>query len=81
METIGAFEAKTNLGKILDRVEKGEQILISRHGRPIARIVPYEGKGQNEIVQAMSEIRKVRESTKKFSKGELQAFVREGRKH
>ena len=38
---IGAFEAKNKLGMLLDRVEYGEEITITRHGKPIARLVPH----------------------------------------
>jgi prevent-host-death family protein len=38
--SIGAYDAKTRLSELLDRVAKGEQIVITRHGRPIARLVP-----------------------------------------
>ena len=37
---IGAFEAKNKLGMLLNRVEHGEEIIITRHGKPIARLVP-----------------------------------------
>ena len=37
---IGAFEAKNKLGMLLDRVEYGEEITITRHGKPVARLVP-----------------------------------------
>lgn len=37
---IGAFEAKNKLGTLLDRVEHGEEIIITRHGKPVARLVP-----------------------------------------
>jgi len=37
---IGAFEAKNKLGMLLDRVEYGEEIVITRHGTPVARLVP-----------------------------------------
>lgn len=40
MNEIGAFEAKNTLGTLLDRVERGEEIVITRHGRPVARLVP-----------------------------------------
>lgn len=40
METVGAFEAKTHLGELLDRVERGESVTITRHGRPVAQLVP-----------------------------------------
>lgn len=43
MTEIGAFEAKNTLGALLDRVETGEEIVITRHGRPTARLVPYTG--------------------------------------
>jgi prevent-host-death family protein len=39
MREIGVFEAKNKLGQLLDRVERGEEIVITRHGRPIARMV------------------------------------------
>ena len=40
MREIGAFEAKNTLGALLDRVERGEEIIISRRGKPVARLVP-----------------------------------------
>ncbi|MBS0168024.1 type II toxin-antitoxin system Phd/YefM family antitoxin [Nitrospira sp. CMX1] len=42
MKTIGAFEAKTHLAALLERVSKGETIIITRHGVPAARLVPVE---------------------------------------
>ncbi len=40
---VGAFEAKNTLGALLDRVEQGEEIVITRHGKPVARLVPNAG--------------------------------------
>jgi prevent-host-death family protein len=40
MTTVGAFEAKTKLSELLDRVERGEEIVITRRGKPAARLVP-----------------------------------------
>ncbi|WP_428421039.1 type II toxin-antitoxin system Phd/YefM family antitoxin [Methylibium sp.] len=37
---VGAFEAKTHLSALLERVERGEEIVITRHGRPVARLMP-----------------------------------------
>ena len=42
MITVGAFEAKTNLSKLLDQVAKGEQVIITKHGVPVARLVAAE---------------------------------------
>lgn len=39
-DSIGAFAAKTHLSALLERVEKGESITITKHGRPVARLVP-----------------------------------------
>jgi prevent-host-death family protein len=38
---IGAFDAKTRLGELLDRCERGESVVITRHGHPVARLVPF----------------------------------------
>ena len=43
MTEVGAFEAKNMLSALLDRVERGEEIVITRHGKPIARLVPNTG--------------------------------------
>jgi len=37
--TISVYEAKTNLSRLLDRAEAGEEVIITRHGRPVARLV------------------------------------------
>ncbi len=44
-ERIGAFEAKTQLPRLLRRVQAGERFIITRHGRPVAELVPYVGPG------------------------------------
>ena len=62
METIGAFEAKTHLAALLDRVAKGETITITRHGVPAAMLVPVGQAEQKlshrEIVEGMRALRK-----------------------
>jgi prevent-host-death family protein len=40
MKTVGAFEAKTHLSQLLDQVANGESITITRHGTPVAQLVP-----------------------------------------
>jgi prevent-host-death family protein len=40
MHKVGAFEAKNRLGALLDRVENGEEIVITRRGKPVAKLVP-----------------------------------------
>lgn len=45
-EQFNIHDAKTNLSKIIERVEHGEEIVISRAGRPVAKVVPLAGKIQ-----------------------------------
>jgi prevent-host-death family protein len=59
MNEIGAFEAKNTLGTLLDRVEQGEEIVITRHGKAVARLVPYTGRvDQNQALAAFDRIRR-----------------------
>lgn len=48
---VGVFDAKTNLSQLIERVEHGESIVITRHGAPVARLVPYEEVADRERVQ------------------------------
>jgi prevent-host-death family protein len=42
METVGIYEARTRLSELLDKVGKGEEVTVTRHGVPIARIIPVD---------------------------------------
>jgi len=58
MREIGAFEAKNTLGSLLDRVERGEEIVITRHGKPVARLVPNKSSYDEEKArEALNRIR------------------------
>ena len=58
--TVSAFDAKTRLGRLLDRVETGEAIIITRHGHPVARLVPFEEKiDRKKVDRALAEIEKL----------------------
>ena len=46
--TVGAYEAKTHLSELLEKVEAGEEIVITKHGTPVARLVPVEKKASAE---------------------------------
>ena len=56
MVTVGAFEAKNTLGSLLDRVERGEEIVITRRGRPVARLVPEEARDRAAARAAVERI-------------------------
>ena len=60
MSAIGAFEAKTHLSELLDRVEAGEELVIARHGRPVARLVPVADAQQPFAAQAVRRLCELR---------------------
>ena len=54
METVGLFEAKTHLSELIARAERGEEVIITRHNKPVARIVPIasaSGEVPAELVE------------------------------
>ncbi|MBN2311308.1 MAG: type II toxin-antitoxin system prevent-host-death family antitoxin [Candidatus Hydrogenedentes bacterium] len=60
MHTVGAYEAKTHLSKLLDRVAKGERITIERHGVPVATLepsTPSRREPANEVIAALRRFR------------------------
>ena len=56
MAEVGAYEAKTRLAELLNRVEKGERIVITRHGRPVAQLVPVEHVPRMTVEDAIAGI-------------------------
>ena len=65
MQEIGAFEAKNTLSALLDRVERGEEIVITRHGKPVARLVA--SSGGIDRVQARAAADRIRARAEKLS--------------
>ncbi len=63
MITIGAFEAKTHLSSLLDKVQAGEEIVITRHGKPVARMVPEAAVANDELDDVVRELRALRKHT------------------
>ena len=60
MAEIGAYDAKTHLPELLDRVQKGERFVITKHGRPVAELTPYAGHNTERARRALAEMRRVR---------------------
>jgi prevent-host-death family protein len=55
--SVGAFEAKTHLAALLDAVASGEQITITRHGRPVARLVPPDDQARPDGAGSIERLR------------------------
>jgi prevent-host-death family protein len=79
MQTIQASEAKTKFLSILDEVERGASVIVTRHGKPIARIVPEVEIDRERVERAMQSIREIRQRTKPVSIQEILAMRDEGR--
>ncbi len=60
MERVGAYEAKTHLPKLLERVQQGERFVITKHGRPVAELVPVGHRDAERIRQAIANLNALR---------------------
>lgn len=64
MEIIGAYEAKTHLPRLLERVARGERIIITKHGVPVAVLQPPASQSKIAPKEAIADLRKFREKNK-----------------
>ncbi|NQW11549.1 MAG: type II toxin-antitoxin system Phd/YefM family antitoxin [Alphaproteobacteria bacterium] len=60
MKTVGAFEAKTHLSSLLDAVERGEEVLITKRGRLVAKLVPAAHRPKEETDAIIKRIKALR---------------------
>ena len=79
METVGAYEAKTHLPKLLERVIKGERITITKHGVPVAVLQPPPHSTKSKPENIIADLRKFRE--KQNLKGlSIRSMIEQGRR-
>ncbi len=87
MASVTALEAKTRFGQLLERVARGEEIIITRHEKPVARLIP-EGRASRALVRnATVKLRELRRRIAKRTAGQaklslddVQSAVQEGRR-
>ncbi len=79
MESIGAYEAKTHLPKLLERVARGEKIIITKHGVPVAVLQPIDPKQQSKPEQVIEQIKTFR-SGNRLDGISLRELIEEGRR-
>ena len=60
MPRVGAYEAKTHLPKLLERVARGERITITKHGVPVAELVPADPTPRLGVAEAIAELKEFR---------------------
>ncbi len=79
MIEIGAFEAKNKLAELLDRAENGEEIIITRHGKQVARLLPIQKPFDHELARkAVADIRELRKGLS-VDDATIREWINEGR--
>ncbi len=79
-ESIGSFQAKTHLSRLLDNVMKGKDYIITKRGKPVARLTPYRANEQNLSARAVvDQFDLIRNSIK--GKVNIKEYIKEGRKY
>lgn len=84
MITVGSFEAKTKLAELLDKVESGETVTITRHGTAVARLVPVRpADGEERLRALIEEIKRTRAGKDKGAKAgaTIPELIRAGRRY
>ncbi len=78
MTSVGAHQAKTHLSRLLDRVERGETLTITRQGRPVAHLVPGESDDRVPATEGAESLRALRRRVERTRIEELIATIHEG---
>ena len=82
MKTVGAFQAKTQLSLLLDQVEKGEVVTITRHGRPVAMLTPVAPAQPAQTgEQWLAEARRLRKGITLGGAATIRQLIDEGRRY
>lgn len=80
MRTVGSYEAKTHLPRLLDAVEKGERITITKHGRPVAVLVPPDAVPAPDVEAFMARMREFRKGNRLRGLS-IRELIDEGRRY
>jgi prevent-host-death family protein len=79
--TVSAYEAKTHLPRLIRQVEQGETVIITRHGKPVAKLAPVDDQRRAEVAEAIERIKALRRRLPKVPLEELLAARHEGHKY
>jgi prevent-host-death family protein len=79
MRSVGTFEAKTHLSALLEQVERGEEITITRHGRAVARLVPVGAISHDRLARTVARLKSFRRG-RRLGDLAVKDLIREGRR-
>lgn len=77
--TVGSYEAKTHLPRLLERVARGEKITITRHGVPVATLQPVGSVANTTVEKAIDELKRFREG-RRLDGLSIREMIEEGRR-
>ena len=82
MKSVGTFEAKTHLTQLIEQVAKGERIVITKRGKPVAMLVPPEVKSPVDVAQVVSDMLAFRDQVKRrLGVGRVRDLAHEGHEY
>jgi prevent-host-death family protein len=79
LKTVGTFEAKTHLSTLLEQVERGEEITITRHGKAVARLVPLRAVDRGRLEDTVARLKAFRRG-RRLGDLSAKALIEEGRR-
>jgi prevent-host-death family protein len=79
MRVVGTFEAKTHLSALLEQVERGEEIMITKHGKAIARLVPMAAVSRDRLADTAARLKAFRRG-RRLDGLSAKALIEEGRR-
>jgi antitoxin (DNA-binding transcriptional repressor) of toxin-antitoxin stability system len=80
MTTVGAFEAKTHFSKLLEQAERGDRVIITKHGTPVAVLCRMDGVTRHAPKEAIARLKAFRQKHGlAISRDELKNMIEEGR--
>ena len=79
MLEVGSYEAKTHLPRLLERVAKGETVTITKHGVPVALLIPAGGRRAGPAEEIVEQLRRFRKGRKR-GRVTLRSMIEEGRR-
>ena len=79
MESVGAYEAKTHLAQLLERVAKGEKITITKHGVPVAILQPSDSLRKTPLRDIIDELKRFRKG-RRLEGLSIREMIEEGRR-
>ena len=80
METVGAYEAKTHLTQLLERVAKGERITITKHGVPVATLQPADSAKKKPVREIIDQLKRFRRGGHRLDGPSIRELIEEGRR-